>query len=301
MKRHGSFIAAAGALTLCAASPAVAQGVPATARSEAQQRQQRYQIGQMERVLEGAVEHGAAMMRDRLQAVVPPAQAQLLFQENAHVRRVSPRRLRHVLRRHRAVARRLADVEPADARSERSRPPKRAHRAQDAHQSRRHRHAAGPEAHRAAGGSGHARRAHRAGSAAAGSSKRHGFGRRRTGSAGRGAARQRHRNLRRGGSRSSTIRTRRTAPRSSRRSSMPCSTTAARSASARANGSPWPRVGTKSVRGWRRPTAAPRASSSASAAPTWRRSAAARCRARKSSSASTGGCFSGVYLRTAFN
>ena len=85
MMRHGSFIAA-GALTLCAAAPAVAQGVPATARSEAQQRQQRYQIAQMERVLEGAVEHGAAMMRDRLQAVVPPAQAQLLFQENAHVR-----------------------------------------------------------------------------------------------------------------------------------------------------------------------------------------------------------------------
>ena len=86
MKRHGSFIAA-GALTLCAAAaPAVAQGVPATARSEAQQKQERYQIGQMERVLEGAVEHGATMMRDRLQAVVPPAQAQLLFQENAHVR-----------------------------------------------------------------------------------------------------------------------------------------------------------------------------------------------------------------------
>ena len=86
MKRHGSFIAAAGALTLCAAAPAVAQGVPATARSEAQQKQERYQIGQMERVLEGAVEHGATMMRDRLQAVVPPAQAQLLIQENAHVR-----------------------------------------------------------------------------------------------------------------------------------------------------------------------------------------------------------------------
>ena len=85
MKRHGSFIAA-GALTLCAAAPAVAQGVSATARSEAQQKQERYQIGQMERVLEGAVEHGATMMRDRLQAVVPPAQAQLLIQENAHVR-----------------------------------------------------------------------------------------------------------------------------------------------------------------------------------------------------------------------
>ena len=40
----------------------------------------------MERVLEGAVEHGATMMRDRLQAVVPPAQAQLLIQENAHAR-----------------------------------------------------------------------------------------------------------------------------------------------------------------------------------------------------------------------
>ena len=36
MKRHGSFIAAAGVLTLCAAaSPAVAQVSPATARSEA--------------------------------------------------------------------------------------------------------------------------------------------------------------------------------------------------------------------------------------------------------------------------
>jgi hypothetical protein len=86
MKRHGSFIAA-GTLTLCAAAgPAVAQGVSASARSEAQQKQERYQIGQMERVLEGAVEHGATMMRDRLQAVVPPAQAQLLIQENAHVR-----------------------------------------------------------------------------------------------------------------------------------------------------------------------------------------------------------------------
>ena len=85
MKRHGSFIAA-GALTLCAAAaPAGAQSV-ASARAEAQQKQQRYQIAQMERVLEGAVEHGATMMRDRLQSLVPPAQAQLLIQENAHVR-----------------------------------------------------------------------------------------------------------------------------------------------------------------------------------------------------------------------
>ena len=36
-------------------------------------REARYQIGQMERVLEGAVEHGAAMMRDRLLALMPAA------------------------------------------------------------------------------------------------------------------------------------------------------------------------------------------------------------------------------------
>ena len=84
MKRHGSVIALA-ALTLGAATaPAAAQGVP-PARTDTL-KQERYQIGQMERVLEGAVEHGATMMRDRLQAVVPPAQAQLLIQENAHVR-----------------------------------------------------------------------------------------------------------------------------------------------------------------------------------------------------------------------
>jgi hypothetical protein len=73
------------ALALCAVGPAAAQGV-SDARAQAAQKQQRYQVAQMERVLEGAVEHGATMMRDRLQAVVPPAQAQLLILENAHVR-----------------------------------------------------------------------------------------------------------------------------------------------------------------------------------------------------------------------
>jgi hypothetical protein len=38
----------------------------------------------MERVLEGAVEHGATMTRDRLQAVLPPSQ--MLISENARVR-----------------------------------------------------------------------------------------------------------------------------------------------------------------------------------------------------------------------
>jgi hypothetical protein len=48
----------------------------------------RYQIGQMERVLEGAVEHGAAVTRDRLKAVLPPADTAdtLMSGENARAR-----------------------------------------------------------------------------------------------------------------------------------------------------------------------------------------------------------------------
>ena len=45
--------------------------------------QSRYQIGQMERVLEGAVEHGASVWRERFQSIVP---ADLLLSENARVR-----------------------------------------------------------------------------------------------------------------------------------------------------------------------------------------------------------------------
>jgi hypothetical protein len=45
--------------------------------------QLRYQIGTMERVLENAVEHGAAIWRDRLQAVVP---SQTLLLDNARAR-----------------------------------------------------------------------------------------------------------------------------------------------------------------------------------------------------------------------
>ena len=54
-----------------------------TARAIADQKQSRYQIGVMERVLEGAVEHGATVTRDRLQALLP---AQMLLSENARVR-----------------------------------------------------------------------------------------------------------------------------------------------------------------------------------------------------------------------
>lgn len=62
---------------LCAASTH-AQSQPAS-----EQRQLRYQIGVMERVLEEAVEHGANLTRDRLQALVP---ADMLVSDGARVR-----------------------------------------------------------------------------------------------------------------------------------------------------------------------------------------------------------------------
>ncbi len=75
------------------ASPAVAQTreqrPPATAQQTAaleqvlQLKESRYQIGQIERLLEGAVEHGATVIRDRLQAIMP---ADMLLTENARAR-----------------------------------------------------------------------------------------------------------------------------------------------------------------------------------------------------------------------
>jgi len=73
------------------AGSADAQTAPEAARAAArrqnQQRnavdQMRYQIGTMERVLENAVEHGASVWRDRLQALAP---VQALLVENARVR-----------------------------------------------------------------------------------------------------------------------------------------------------------------------------------------------------------------------
>ena len=53
-----------------AVAPALAQS-SAPAPLTAEQKQWRYQVGVMERVLEGAVEHGATVTRDRLQAVLP--------------------------------------------------------------------------------------------------------------------------------------------------------------------------------------------------------------------------------------
>ena len=82
MKRLVSMVIAA---TVAGAAPAAAQSdtpSPAAARAAAEQR---YQIGQMERVLEGAVEHGLTIVRDRVQALAQMP-ADLLVSENAHAR-----------------------------------------------------------------------------------------------------------------------------------------------------------------------------------------------------------------------
>ena len=77
MKRLATIILAG---TLSAAVPATAQQAPSRAAAE-----QRYQIGQMERVLEGAVEHGVTVTRDRFQAIAQMS-TDLLVSDNAHAR-----------------------------------------------------------------------------------------------------------------------------------------------------------------------------------------------------------------------
>jgi len=71
--------------TVASAASASAQPASPPAAASRIAFEQRYQIGQMERVLEGAVEHGVAVTRDRLQelAQVP---ADLLVSDNAHAR-----------------------------------------------------------------------------------------------------------------------------------------------------------------------------------------------------------------------
>ncbi len=73
---------------LMTAAPLLAQSnaqARADARAEAIARQQRYEISTLERVFEGAVEHGISVVRDRLQAVVQMP-AELLISDNAHAR-----------------------------------------------------------------------------------------------------------------------------------------------------------------------------------------------------------------------
>jgi hypothetical protein len=70
--------------TVAASGSAYAQSAASAAAARAAA-EQRYQIGQMERVLEGAVEHGLAVTRDRVQALAQ-AQPDTLVSDNAHVR-----------------------------------------------------------------------------------------------------------------------------------------------------------------------------------------------------------------------
>lgn len=76
---------AMGLAALAGAQPPDARtpGGPAVRQEQQRLREARYQIGQMERVLEGAVEHGATVMRDRLAAAMP---SDMLLAENARAR-----------------------------------------------------------------------------------------------------------------------------------------------------------------------------------------------------------------------
>ena len=71
-------VSTVAAILLVCAAAGRAQSQPPV-----EQRQLRYQIGVMERVLEEAVEHGANLTRDRLQTLVP---ADMLVSEGARVR-----------------------------------------------------------------------------------------------------------------------------------------------------------------------------------------------------------------------
>ena len=90
MKRMVLVVAGALALSAAVANGQTATtstpgtpGTPGITRAADDTKQSRYQIGQMERVLEGAVEHGVSNIRDRLQAVGP---TELLLSDNARAR-----------------------------------------------------------------------------------------------------------------------------------------------------------------------------------------------------------------------
>jgi len=67
-----------GGLVVAIAASLSAQAPPSSARAEADARQSRYQVGQMERVIEGAVEHGVTVIRDRFQQLMQMPADQLV-------------------------------------------------------------------------------------------------------------------------------------------------------------------------------------------------------------------------------
>src|SRR5438128_758586 len=90
VKRFASVIFAATIAVASAMSTAAqtTEGRPSQVNDQLTVRaaaEQRYQIGQMERVLEGAVEHGVTVTRDRIQALAQ-VPAEMLVSDNAHAR-----------------------------------------------------------------------------------------------------------------------------------------------------------------------------------------------------------------------
>jgi len=81
MKRLGS-----QALGIVAALAMASSAAAQTSTRPVNARDVHYQIAMMERVLEGAVEHGATLIRDRFQAIAPDAPAQMLILDNPRVR-----------------------------------------------------------------------------------------------------------------------------------------------------------------------------------------------------------------------
>jgi hypothetical protein len=94
MSRTGSWVVIAGvatgvvAISGTARAQVAANPQPASLEQVLQLKESRYQIGQIERLLEGAVEHGAGMIRDRLVAIMPAdvTPTDMLLTENARAR-----------------------------------------------------------------------------------------------------------------------------------------------------------------------------------------------------------------------
>jgi hypothetical protein len=94
MGRTGSWVVIAGvatgivAISGTASAQAGANPQPASLEQVLQLKESRYQIGQIERLLEGAVEHGATVIRDRLVAIMPAdlTPTDMLLTENARAR-----------------------------------------------------------------------------------------------------------------------------------------------------------------------------------------------------------------------
>ena len=75
-----------GLVVAATVAPAAAQTTAAARGAADQLRQSRYQISQMERMLEGAVEHGLTVVREKLQAAMKAQTFIPENPENAHVR-----------------------------------------------------------------------------------------------------------------------------------------------------------------------------------------------------------------------